>query len=90
LGSFFRQTEAGTNRSRTLPCRNFEYEKINLNYIPRGGDDIDLLDELGKDGWELIAITANNIAYLKRQVAYAKKPRARSPATTPAPAASQR
>jgi len=68
----------------------FEYEKINLNYIPRGGDDIDLLDKLGEDGWELVAITANNIAYLKRQVAYAKKPRTRSPATTPAPAASQR
>jgi len=68
----------------------FEYEKINLNYIPRSGDDIDLLDELGEDGWELVAITANNIAYLKRQVGYAQKPHTRSPATTPAPAASQR
>jgi hypothetical protein len=68
----------------------FEYKKINLNYIPRSGDDIDLLDKLGEDGWELVAITANNIAYLKRQVGYAKKPRTRSPATTPAPAASQR
>jgi len=68
----------------------FEYEKVNLNYIPRRGDDIDLLDELGEDGWELVAITANNIAYLKRQVAHAKKPRTMSPATTPTPAASQR
>jgi len=68
----------------------FEYEKLNLNYIPRGGDDIDLLDELGEDGWELVAITANNIAYLKRQVVQTKKPRTRSPATKPTPAASQR
>jgi hypothetical protein len=68
----------------------FEYEKINLNSIPRSGDDIDLLDELGEDGWELVAITANNIAYLKRQVAYAKKPRTKSPAASPTPAASRR
>ena len=68
----------------------FEYEKINLNYISRSGDDIDLLDELGEDGWELVAITANNIAYLKRQVGHARRPRTRSLATTPAPAASQR
>ena len=63
----------------------FEYEKINLNYIPRSGDDIDLLDELGEDGWELVAITANYIAYLKRQAGHAKGPR-----TTLAPAVSQR
>jgi hypothetical protein len=68
----------------------FEYEKINLDYIPRSGDDIDLLDELGEDDWELIAITPNNIAYLKRQVGYAKEPRTKSSATTPAPAATQR
>ena len=67
----------------------FEYKKINLNYIPRSGDDIDLLDKLGEDGWELVAITANYIAYLKRQAGHAKGPRTRSPATTPDPAASQ-
>jgi hypothetical protein len=32
--------------------RAFEYEKIDLNSILRSGDDIDLLDELGEDGWE--------------------------------------
>jgi hypothetical protein len=68
----------------------FEYEKINLNSIPRTGDDIDLLDALGEDGWELVAITPNNIAYLKRQVAHAKKPRTRSSAAASTPAASQR
>jgi hypothetical protein len=68
----------------------FEYEKINLNYIPRRGDDIDLLDELGEDGWELVAITTNNIAYLKRQVGSAKKPRTRSRGSRAVPATSQR
>jgi hypothetical protein len=44
----------------------------------------------GEDGWELVAITANNIAYLKRQVGHANGPRTRSLATMLAPAASQR
>ena len=43
----------------------FAYEKLNLNYIPRKGDDIDLLDEMGEEGWELVVITVHNIAYLK-------------------------
>ena len=68
----------------------FEYEKVNLNYIPRKGDDIDLLDELGEEGWELVVITVNNIAYLKRQVGFVAKPRTRSTSTPAAPATSQR
>ena len=68
----------------------FEYEKVNLNYIPREGDDIDLLDELGKEGWELVGITANNIAYLKRQMGSAKNRCTRPPATSPAPTTPQR
>jgi len=67
----------------SIAMPEFEYEKINLNYIPRRGDDIDLLDELGEGGWELVAITANNIAYLKRRVASAKRPRTKSPAPPP-------
>ena len=90
LGLVFPPNRIGDQSVAYIAMPEFEYEKINLNYIPRGGDDIDLLDDLGEDGWELVAITANNIAYLKRQVAYAKKPRMRSAATTPAPAASQR
>jgi hypothetical protein len=73
----------------------FEYEKVNLNYIPREGDDIGLLDELGQEGWELVGITANNVAYLKRQVGSAqvgsaKNPRPRPPATSPDTTTSQR
>jgi hypothetical protein len=45
----------------------WQYRKIALNQLPKKGDDIDLLCELGLDGWELVAILANNMAYLKRQ-----------------------
>lgn len=53
--------------------RMWEYEKIDLNTVPPKADDIDVLDRAGRDGWELVAITRNNIAYLKRQVAAPKR-----------------
>ncbi len=34
--------------------------------LPRRKEDIDLLTDAGEQGWELIAITPNNFAYLKR------------------------
>jgi hypothetical protein len=46
----------------------WEYRKINLNDVPRKSDDIDLLTDAGEQGWELIAITPNNIAYMKRSI----------------------
>jgi hypothetical protein len=46
----------------------WEYTLISLNDLPFKPGVIDVLNDAGKDGWELIAITSNNIAYLKRQV----------------------
>jgi len=40
----------------------WEYRKIDLNNPPRRADDIDLLDDAGEQGWELVAIVANRIA----------------------------
>jgi len=48
----------------------WEYRKIVLGDHHRRRDDIDLLCELGGNGWELVAITPNNVAYLKRQVGH--------------------
>ena len=46
----------------------WEYRKIDLNqYRPRG-DELDLLNAAGADGWELVNIASNNMAYLKREV----------------------
>ena len=46
----------------------WEYRKIDLNqYRPRG-DELDLLNVAGGEGWELVGITSNNMAYLKREI----------------------
>jgi len=47
---------------------DWEYRKILLNEHRRTGDDIEVLCEAGKQGWELIAITPNSVAYLKRAI----------------------
>jgi hypothetical protein len=46
----------------------WEYIKIDLSDLPRNADGIDLLNDAGKVGWELVTLTRNNIAYLKRPV----------------------
>jgi hypothetical protein len=46
----------------------WEYRKIDLNERPRMTDEIDLLGDAGMAGWDLVQITANNIAYLKRVI----------------------
>lgn len=44
----------------------WEYDKIDLSNVSARSDDVDLLDAAGRDGWELVGITVNNVAYLKR------------------------
>jgi hypothetical protein len=46
----------------------WQYRKILLNDHVRNGDDIELLCAAGKQGWELIAITPNSVAYLRRAI----------------------
>jgi hypothetical protein len=61
----------------------WQYRTINLCDLPRGADEIDLLNDAGEEGWQLVGITANNIAYLMRQVARTTEPFARSPRRKP-------
>ena len=46
----------------------WEYRKVALSELPRGRDDIDVLCAVGEEGWELVAILANHVAYLKREI----------------------
>ena len=55
----------------------WEYRKIDLGDLPREANDLDLLAKAGDDGWELVVITVNNMAYLKREI---RKPRSRQKA----------
>ena len=79
--------------------RKWEYKKVALDEAARKRDDIDLLCGAGEQGWELVAILANNIAYLKREIddpdvdyavsgaetasTHEVKPKYRDPATRP-------
>ncbi len=54
--------------------REWEYRKLNLNDAPRKGSEIDALNDAGRDAWELVVITANAIAYLKRPTDPEPKP----------------
>jgi hypothetical protein len=46
----------------------WEYLTIDLANLPAKADEVDLLNDAGKKGWELIAIVSNHVAYLRRQV----------------------
>jgi hypothetical protein len=46
----------------------WEYTLISLNDLPLKPGVTAVLSLAGKDGWELVTITSNNIAYLKRQI----------------------
>jgi DNA repair photolyase len=46
----------------------WEHRKFNLNEAPRKLDDIDLLNDAGEQGWELVTITTNSMAYFKRRL----------------------
>jgi H-NS histone family len=46
----------------------WKYRKINLSEQRPRSDELDMLNSAGADGWELVGITSNNIAYLKRPI----------------------
>jgi hypothetical protein len=52
----------------TRTVSEWEYRKVDLNQHRPQGDELDLLNAAGAEGWELVGITSNNFAYLKREV----------------------
>jgi hypothetical protein len=64
--------------------QEWEYIRICLSDLPLNIDSVDILNDAGKDGWELIVITSNNIAYLKLEIT---KPASKSPRRKPNPVA---
>jgi H-NS histone family len=56
----------------------WEYRKIDLNQHRPRSDELDMLNAAGAEGWDLVGITTNNTAYLKRPI---KEP-ARAPSVS--------
>ena len=46
----------------------WEYCKADLGAVSRSATDVGLLNNLGNEGWELVSIMPNGIAYFKRQL----------------------
>jgi hypothetical protein len=46
----------------------WQYRKIDLSDLPPKTEAIDLLNDAGSEGWEVITITGNGVAYLKLQI----------------------
>jgi hypothetical protein len=61
----------------------WEYVTVSLSDLPVKTRAVDVLNDAGEQGWELVTITSNNIAYLKRQV-LRRRSRPRPPTATPA------
>ena len=69
-----------------MECRNmseWEYRIVNLANLPPNTTELDLLEEAGKEGWELVAVTSNNIAYLKRALTKRRSPPSRPLSAAP-------
>jgi hypothetical protein len=74
-----RRAREREHQRKSDPMPHWQYRMNQLNDLPRKTDEIDLLNDTGEEGWELVAIAANNVAYLKRQIARPLTPSARSP-----------
>jgi hypothetical protein len=46
----------------------WQYRTVDLNDLPPRVRELDILNAAGNVGWELVVITANRIAFLKRQI----------------------
>jgi hypothetical protein len=46
----------------------WEYRRINLTASNHGTDDISVLNAAGEEGWEIVHISEENVAYLKRPI----------------------
>ena len=46
----------------------WQYRKVDLSLQRPRSDELEMLNTCGADGWELVAIASNNMAYLKRAI----------------------
>ena len=46
----------------------WQYLTIDLADLPTRTAEVDLLNDAGADGWKLVCLSSNNVAYLRRSV----------------------
>jgi DNA-binding protein H-NS len=63
-----RVEEEGYHYEPERMVKRWEYQKIAFSEVSRRRDEIDLLCDAGEEGWELVTILPNSVAYLKREV----------------------
>jgi hypothetical protein len=61
----------------------WEYRQVDLNDLPRKTHEVDVLNELGDQGWELVGILGNHVAYLKRRAVAVSRSSSPAPPKTP-------
>ena len=55
----------------------WEYRTIDLNSLPRKRSAVDLLNEAGQDGWELVTVNKLGVGFFKRPIPQLKQPKTR-------------
>jgi hypothetical protein len=64
--------------------RQWEYLRLDLSDIPRRGEEVDALNRAGSEGLELVTVTANGIALLRREIEQAARTARRKARDAPA------
>jgi hypothetical protein len=59
--------------------RAWEYRRIDLTASNHGTDEIQRLNVAGEEGWEIVHISADNVAYLKRPIENTGSAKRRTP-----------
>jgi hypothetical protein len=57
----------------------WEYLTIDHAYLPARTGEVDLLNDAGGQGWELITIMSNHVAYMRRPINDRSRARAKTP-----------
>jgi hypothetical protein len=74
LGGALEYPNRRVPRGIVKPLLRLQVMKLALNETRRREDPLDVLLEAGKNGWELVTLTTNHVAYFKRPIEDTSQP----------------